>query len=493
MSEDRPVRWRKGVQVIYGARRAAICDFQSGAVYSVNGTAAAALLALEAGAPAQETSRPFTAELLARGLLVQSAPEDRPAPPQPSPRPMLDFLWIELAAGCNLGCAHCYAGSQNPTLLPKAGMDNDPAGPPLSFDEWDRVLCQAAELGCRAVQFIGGEALLDRRLFALIDRAHIYGYTFIELFTNGTLLTERTVLALARRGVRLAVSLHGTTAEVHDAVVGLAGSFRRTVEGLGRLSQQDVPFRLSGVALRQNQHDVLNLLDLGPALGAVETHIDLVRPMGDSQDVALGSGSVTLSPEVFAPDDPDVLAHRWLMAPQFVAFREQFERNRHWNTCWAGKLTVGSDGAILPCIMERAELLGNVRDRTLAEVLDSPELRRLWGITKDEVAVCRDCEYRYLCGDCRPLAAATGGNLYAKSPRCTYDPVRGDWGRPWSSERFPSPAPENEQPQIALVTPNLVFTQPTAGRRLLHLHDDCNPDRTGASFMPREAALASAA
>jgi radical SAM protein with 4Fe4S-binding SPASM domain len=161
------------------------------------------------------------------------------------------------------------------------------------------------------------------------------------------------------------------------------------------------------------------------------------------------------------------------MAPECVAVREQFERNRHWNPCWAGKLTVGSDGTIMPCIMGRAESLGNAREQTLAEVLDSPALRRLWGITKDMVAVCRDCEYRYLCGDCRPLAAAAGeGDLYGKSPRCTYDPVQGDWGRPWSPARFPSPAPEDGRAQLALVTPDFALVRGA---------EQCTPDNAGCT------------
>jgi hypothetical protein len=55
----------------------------------------------------------------------------------------------------------------------------------------------------------------------------------------------------------------------------------------------------------------------------------------------------------------------------------------------------------------------------------------MWSATKDQVMVCRDCEYRYVCFDCRPLSeAAAAGRadyLHAPYPRCTYNPYTGEW------------------------------------------------------------------
>lgn len=54
------------------------------------------------------------------------------------------------------------------------------------------------------------------------------------------------------------------------------------------------------------------------------------------------------------------------------------------------------------------------------------------GLNKDDVLVCQDCEYRYVCFDCRPISegAACGNGDYktAPYPRCTYDPYEGVWG-----------------------------------------------------------------
>ena len=45
--------------------------------------------------------------------------------------------------------------------------------------------------------------------------------------------------------------------------------------------------------------------------------------------------------------------------------------------------------------------------------------------TKNEVEGCKDCEYRYICRDCRPDSLT--GNFNEKPWYCTYNPYSGEW------------------------------------------------------------------
>ncbi len=432
--------WYDHVQIVYGIYRAAIYDFHSGVVYSLNHAAAQTAHCLDTGilfaqmSPQQQT---FASQL--RALQLGGWVETQAKPERveliPEGQHPLTFLWLELSGNCNLGCVHCYAESQNSAIFPGASTTRS-SGQPLLIAEWRNVLRAGADLGCRQVQFIGGEALLYPHLIELIDAAQEDGYTFIEIFTNGTLLTERKVQMLAERNVHLAVSLHGTEADVHDSVTGLPGSFARTMAGLRRLRAYGIPFRLAGTAVKSNQYDVIHIHDIATDLGATESSFDVVR--------GVGSG---VNPELM-PDDAEVLAQKWLTWPTFSASRADFEHNRRWNPCWAGKLAVSSTGDVMPCVMGRSQVVGNIHEESLAEILNKPDLLRLWGLTKDQVAVCQDCEYRYVCGDCRPLAAS-GGDLHGAIPRCTYNPQDGTWGWPGTETRRPGPAPEDVSPLIA--------------------------------------------
>ena len=54
-------------------------------------------------------------------------------------------------------------------------------------------------------------------------------------------------------------------------------------------------------------------------------------------------------------------------------------------------------------------------------------IQKSWEITKNEIKSCQNCEYRYACSDCRPLALGVFDDKLAKYPRCCYSPEEGVW------------------------------------------------------------------
>jgi len=74
--------------------------------------------------------------------------------------------------------------------------------------------------------FTGGEPLVRQDLFELLAYSQALGFTN-TLATNATLIDDDVARRLRRFGVVIAaVSLDGFTAEQHDMVRGIAGSFR---------------------------------------------------------------------------------------------------------------------------------------------------------------------------------------------------------------------------------------------------------------------------
>ena len=69
---------------------------------------------------------------------------------------------------------------------------------------------------------------------------------------------------------------------------------------------------------------------------------------------------------------------------------------------------------------------GSVKTNSLADVVNNKDFRTLWGVTKDDVDVCRDCEFRYICTDCRAYTQDTESQ-HSKPIKCDYDPYTGVW------------------------------------------------------------------
>lgn len=316
----------------------------------------------------------------------------------------LDFLWLELTERCNLRCVHCYAGSG-------PGLEDGP----MRTADLLRILREAARAGCRRVQFNGGEATLHPDFRTLVDEAVALGFETLEVYTNATLLNDERIRYLRERGASVAVSFYSHREEVHERITQVPGSFRRTLDSIRALLRAGVPVRIGLIRMSHNQDDVAGAADLLVSLGVARDaiRVDDVRPAGrgcgDSLVPAGGRALLSAPPggeHIHATPDGQMGC----------------------STCWSGKVAVAPSGDVYPCIFSRELPAGNVLRSPLQAVLESPFLQDLWSIDKAQIPVCRDCEFRYGCFDCRALAYKQTRELRSKPPSCTYDPYTGTWG-----------------------------------------------------------------
>lgn len=123
---------------------------------------------------------------------------------------------------------------------------------------------------------------------------------------------------------------------------------------------------------------------------------------------------------VTGPQGCGAISLETLNLPNVALFNEL----RQFNGCLNRKLSIRSDGQICNCPSLPETYGSNVS--AVSQIVKSAEFQDWWKIDKDSVEVCRDCEFRYVCTDCR--ANTPGGARYAKPVQCTYDPETGRWG-----------------------------------------------------------------
>lgn len=107
---------------------------------------------------------------------------------------------------------------------------------------------------------------------------------------------------------------------------------------------------------------------------------------------------------------------------------------KHYNSCLNKKISIDKEGNIKNC-PSMPQSFGNIRDTTLENARNHPEFRKYWNLTKDSIEVCRDCEFRYICTDCRAYTEQTSiskGIDTSKPLKCGYDPYTGEWEE-WST------------------------------------------------------------
>lgn len=320
------------------------------------------------------------------------------------PRPKLRYAWLEITEACNLRCIHCYGQFGYP-IVDKNKI--------LKTNEWKNIIDLLIKYGCREIQLIGGEPMAHPDFYEILDYAYKSGMNRIDVFTNATLINEKSIEILKKTKASVRVSVYGHNAEIHESITKHKGSFEANKRGLLLLKRNNIPTSIAVVIMKENEEYVNEIKEYILSLGHKYNGYDIIRPscITDKKD-----HSVT---------NIKLLINRYNTKPEFWTNKNSFIENHFYNSCWNGKIAITSKGDILPCIFARDEVVGNIKHDSNTKLEE--KIIEIWGMTKDNVETCRDCEYRYCCHDCRPLAKAINGNKDSKYPRCCYNPYTGVW------------------------------------------------------------------
>jgi len=102
-----------------------------------------------------------------------------------------------------------------------------------------------------------------------------------------------------------------------------------------------------------------------------------------------------------------------------------FSESQSHNSCLNRKITIDFHGNIKNC-PSMTKSFGHINDVDLAEILSDSDFRKLWDLSKDKILVCKDCEYRYSCTDCRAYVEDPK-DITSKPLKCGYNPYDGEW------------------------------------------------------------------
>lgn len=114
---------------------------------------------------------------------------------------------------------------------------------------------------------------------------------------------------------------------------------------------------------------------------------------------------------------------------------QKYTESFNHNSCLHKKISIDSEGNIRNC-PSMPQNFGNIKDTTLEKALAHPDFKKYWNLTKDKIEVCKDCEFRYICTDCRAYTERTHtdaeGLDISKPLKCGYNPHTGEW-QEWST------------------------------------------------------------
>lgn len=351
-------------------------------------------------------------------------------------------IW-ETTQACDLACLHCRASARP---WRESGE--------LSTEEAMRLMDTVRSFGHPLFVLTGGDPLKREDTVDLVEYGRRIGLR-VALTPSGTPLMTREVLQrLHDAGLaRLAVSLDGSCAEIHDHFRGVAGSFDWSVRMLREAREIGLSTQINTTISRHNVGDLEPLMGLMGKLGISLWSVFFIVPTGRARasDLATAEEFEHVFNRLYDLSKTAPFDIKTTAAPHYrrvVMQRQVAERRGGTRSEPASPLTTGlgfslpdgvgrakgvNDGNGFLFVSHLGEIYpsgflpvsaGNVRTDDLVDAYRGSDLFRTLRDPDRLEGKCGVCEFRTVCGGSRARAYAMTGNYMASDPSCAYIPAR---------------------------------------------------------------------
>lgn len=324
---------------------------------------------------------------------------------------------LELTLRCNMRCIHCGSA---------AGNTRDEE---LTTDEWRKVCNKLAELRCNQITLLGGEPLLRQDWYEIAQHIRNLGIK-LTIISNGYTINKNVIDQFRKlEPYTIAISVDGATAEKHDSIRGMQGSFKRCIDSLTLLRNANLNTTIITTVHKMNLKDLPEIrnqiLDR-----EIAWQIQIANPIGRFPE------SLTLSKKEFYSLAMFIASTRKqystkelpITAAHCIGYHSSILPNviiGQWRGCQAGMRTLGiqSDGGIKGCLSLPDDFIeGNLKENTIEEIWNDPDFSSYnRKFTKDDLNdKCRNCSYGRTCrGGCLSVSTSLTGKKHA-DPYCLH-------------------------------------------------------------------------
>ena len=340
-------------------------------------------------------------------------------------RPMI-VIW-EMTQACDQNCAHCRANAQ-PKRHPLE----------LSTAEAFHLIDEIAEMRVPLFVLTGGDPLKRPDLMRIVHYACSHGVRTSLTPSTTPLLVRNSIFKLKESGLmRLALSLDGSTSELHDTFRGVPGSYQRTLDAVGWCHEAGLPVQINTTVSRRNLADLDNMIELLISLRVILWSVFFLVPTGRAQFSDLLSG-----------DEHERVFAKLYVASKRLIFHIKTTEGQHYRRyvlqqkardpnarskedLIASAPNGVNDGKGFVFVSHTGEVYpsgflplsaGNVLWEPLSQIYqDSPLFRSLRDSSQLN-GKCGRCEFREVCGGSRARAYAVSHVPLAEEPCCAYSP-----------------------------------------------------------------------
>lgn len=292
----------------------------------------------------------------------------------------LSRVHLNISDTCNEKCVHCY--------IPKYLKPNK-----MSKALFHKILRECKEMNVLNITLGGGEPMLNDNLLFFITKCKENNFS-INLLTNLTLLSDSMVDEFCNIPLlSVQTTIYSLKDRIHDSITGVKGSLKKTIEGIKKLRNYNIPMQINCPVMKQNLNFYREVLDWGKSLN-IET---------DSDYMIFGCYDGSKKNLINRLDLSEVkclLRYDKQENKNFIVENRKSSSNIVCPICQTS-LCISSTGNVYPCEGLQSISLGNLNTTTINKIWHSSNLiKELRNLTIKDFPKCKVCEDRDYCSTC---------------------------------------------------------------------------------------------
>lgn len=341
---------------------------------------------------------------------------------------------------CNYNCLHCFNADDNSPLMSE-----------WTLGEAKAMLEQAQKCGVNAITLTGGEPMLHKNFFEIIEEIYKRGMYVAEINTNGHFIDQTALDRMKALGCTPIIKISFDGLGRHDWLRNREGAEKNALAALRLCKENGFETWAQTNVHRLNLETILPTAEMLDEMGIDEMRIirtsESPRWKENAGDACLDVDEYYEKMFDFAekytqkPHKMDVDIWQFLtIFPSTAAFRVrpvecgEGEYRDSLPVCRGnrGKIAAAANGNVYPCLQlsgfydAHGKILGNIKTEGLQPLLQSGKYLDEVCATVKTLAVnntkCAGCKYfRYCVGGCRALAVGLTGDKFGSDPaKCVF-------------------------------------------------------------------------
>lgn len=346
--------------------------------------------------------------------------------------------WM-ITGKCNYNCLHCFNAADNTPLMGE-----------WTLAEAEKLLEEARDCGVNAFTITGGEPMLHRHFFEIIEGIYTRGMFVEELNTNGYFINQEALDRLKGIGCFPIIKISFDGVGHHDWMRNRKGAEENALQAMKLCIQNGFCVMAQTNLYHGNEESMLPTAELLDRMGVSRMRIIRTSEAPRWEENAKGrslsyenyyssmldfAGEYKRSSHNMEVDIWQLMmlyprAKEWFAHP--VAYTEGEYRDS-LPVCKGnrGMIAIDAEGNVYPChqqsgyYKQHGWTIGNVRKDGLRSLLTSgaylDEVCTTVKALADQNEKCAGCKwFRYCCGGCRALALLTSSKFGPDLSKCLF-------------------------------------------------------------------------